>query len=172
MKLGSLKKMDPIKLTARIPNESLRKRALDLVMTVSIPFNRWLGFRFERIDADQVVVLSPPRKLRENHVGGAHACSLALMGEYAAGMCVAARYGIEDFRLIIGRLEIDYHKQGRGWLRAEALAPAEWPELVDGEAWIEMTTTITDSRAQPVATCKTKWQLKEWSRVRRGARRE
>lgn len=167
MKLGlsSLKKIDPIKLTAKIPNENLRMRALDVVMTLSVPFNRWLGFRFEQIGEDRVVVVSPPRKLRENHVGGAHACCLALMGEYAAGMCVAAHFGIEDYRLIIGKLEIDYFKQGRGWLRAEALAPEAWPELNDGEVWIDMSTKITDSKGDHVATCKTKWQLKNWSLV-------
>ncbi len=164
--LLDLKKIDPIKLTARIPNETLRKRVLDVVMTVSVPFNRWLGFRFERIGEDRVVVISPPRRLRENHVGGAHACCLALMGEYAAGMCIASHYGIDGHRLIIGKLDIDYHKQGRGWLRAEASAPTAWPEPRDGEAWIDMETRITDSKDGHVATCKTKWQLKDWSRVR------
>ncbi|MCM2283111.1 MAG: DUF4442 domain-containing protein [Bdellovibrionaceae bacterium] len=166
LNFNPLQHVDPIQLSAKIPNESLRRRALDVLMTVSIPFNRWLGFRFEHIGEDRVVVLSPPRKLRENHVGGAHACSLALMGEYAAGACIATHYGLQGNRLIIGKLEVDYHRQGRGWLRAEAHAPAEWPQPQEGEAWLDMVTKITDSKNVEVATCKTRWQLKSWSRVR------
>jgi acyl-coenzyme A thioesterase PaaI-like protein len=160
-----LKGVDPIKLTERISNPVVRKRILDTVMSLNIPFNRWVGLRIDEIDEDRVVVLSPPTRLRQNHVGGTHAACLVLLGEYAAGMCVANHYGIEEHRLIIGSLSIDYHKQGLGLLRAEARAPSEWPSLVDGEAWIEMTTHITNEKGEDVATCRTKWQLKDWSQV-------
>lgn len=160
-----LKNVDPIKLTAKIPNPAVRNRVLDIVMSFGIPFNRWLGLHIDEIGPEKVVIISPPRKLRENHVRGTHACCLALIGEYAAGMCIAHHYGVEEHRLIIGALNIDYHKQGRGTLRGEALAPTNWPELEDGEAWIDMTTKITDEKGEEVATCRTKWQLKDWSQV-------
>lgn len=160
-----LRRVDPIKLTDKISNPAVRKRVLDAVMSLNIPFNRWVGLRIEEIDADRVVVLSPPTRLRQNHVGGTHAACLVLLGEYAAGMCIANHYGMEEHRLIIGALSIDYHKQGHGLLRGEVKAPSEWPELVDGEAWIELTTQITNEKGEDVATCRTKWQLKDWSQV-------
>lgn len=165
LKSKGLKRVDPIKLTEKIPNETMRKRVLDTVMCLNIPFNRWVGLRIDEISEEKVVVLSPPTRLRQNHVGGTHAACLALLGEYAAGLCVANHYGIEEHRLIIGSLSVEYHKQGHGLLRGEALAPSPWPELVDGEAWIEMTTKITNEKGEDVATCKTKWQLKDWSQV-------
>jgi len=159
-------KLNPFELTQQIPFSGLRQRALDVIMNLAIPFNRWLGFRILEASSEKVVVMSPPTKLRENHVGGAHACALALMGEYAAGLCVAKHYGMTEYRLIIGQLSIDYHKQGRGRLWAEALAPETWPEVVEGEAWIEMTTQIQNQKGESIATCRTKWQLKKWDKVR------
>jgi acyl-coenzyme A thioesterase PaaI-like protein len=159
------KRADPIKLTEKIPNPKIRNRVLDLVMSYNVPFNRWLGLHIDEIADNHVVITSPPTRLRQNHVGGTHACCLALMSEYAAGMCIANHYGIEEHRLIIGKLEIDYHKQGKGKLRSEAKAPAEWPELTNGEVWIDMVTEVRDEKNDLISVCKTKWQLKDWSQV-------
>jgi acyl-coenzyme A thioesterase PaaI-like protein len=161
-------KFDPIRLVDKIPNEKLRHRVLDTVLALTIPFNRWLGMRIETLEDDHVVVFSPPTRLRQNHVGGAHACSLALLGEYPAGLCVANHYGIDENRMIIAHLSIDYHKQGRGLLRAEAKAPAAWPKIDADGAWLEMKTEITDSKGDLVAVCHTRWQLKPWSAVGKG----
>jgi acyl-coenzyme A thioesterase PaaI-like protein len=158
-------KLDPIQLSQKIPNAFFRKRVLDMLLNIGIPFNRWLRMRIDRIDTDCVTIISPNTVLRRNHVGGAHACALALLGEYAAGLLVAQNFSIDQHRMIIGSLSIEYHKQGRGVLKGEALAPDSWPELVDGEAWVEMTTEITNAKAESVATCKTRWQVKEWTQV-------
>jgi acyl-coenzyme A thioesterase PaaI-like protein len=160
-------KIDPFRVADRIPVDRLRRRALDVLLNVTVPFNRWLGFRLLAATPERVEVLSPEAVLRRNHVGGAHACALALMGEYPAGILIAQRFPIESYRVIIGELRAQYHKQGRGALRAEALAPSEWPELdEDGQAWVEMQTRITNGKGELVAECFTKWQIKEWRRVR------
>lgn len=164
-KFSDLKEIDPIKLTDKIPYPDLRKRVLDVVMSINIPFNRWLGLKITEISDERAVVVSPPTRLRQNHVGATHACCLALIGEYAAGMCLANHYGVDEHRLIIGHLSIDYHKQGRGRLTGISKAPSEWPTLKDGEAWVEMVTEITNEKGEAVATCRTKWQLKNWSEV-------
>ena len=162
-----MKTFDPIRATKQIPFLSLRRRALDLLLTISIPFNRWLGLRIAELSPERVEVLSPDRRLRRNHVGGAHACALALMGEYAAGLLVAQQFPLSQYRMIIGGLNIEYVKQGRGSLKAVANAPEAWPELDrDGQAWVEMKTRISTSEDALVATCTTRWQVKEWSKVR------
>lgn len=160
-------KFDFLPLLDKIPNKKVRNWVLDLALDLIIPFNRNLGFHIEKISIDGVIVDSPDRTRRENHVGGAHACALALLGEYPAGLLVAQRFPPHEFRPIISKLHVDYFKQGRGTLRAEALPPKEWPALVDGEGWVEMTTTIRNEKDETVATCLTKWQVKEWSRVRK-----
>lgn len=158
-------KFNPFKMVEKIPSTKLRNRALDVVMTVGIPFNRWLGLRLAKVSDEQVVVVSPATTLRQNHVGGAHACALALIGEYAAGMLAARHYDPKTTRLIIGKLEIDYYKQGKGTLVGSAEAPVNWPEIVNGEAWLDMKTEITNKAGETVAICKTRWQLKDWGQV-------
>ena len=160
-------KYDPFRLTANIPSDGLRRRALDLLLNIGIPFNRWLGYRVEAVSEDRVVVRSSDVILRRNHVGGAHACALALMGEYAAGLVIAQTFPVESYRVIIGELRVVYKKQGRGVLRGEAVAPEAWPEFDDDDqTWIEMKTLIRDSANEVVAECFTKWQVKQWSKVR------
>ena len=159
-------KYDPFRLADRIPYEPIRRRALDLMLTVGIPFNRWLGLRLGAVEPGRVQVLSPESTLRRNHVGGAHACALALIGEYAAGLVIAQQFPIERFRVIIGELKVRYHKQGRGLLKGEAVAPEAWPSFDDeGQAWVPMTTRIQNEKGDLVAECETLWQVKEWNRV-------
>ena len=160
-------KFDPIKFTEKIPVDSLRRKAMDVLLTVGIPFNRWLGMRLDHLDTHKVRVISPPAVLRRNHVGSAHACSLALLGEYPAGLIVAQEYPSDKFRMIISSLNIEYSKQGRGVLYGEALAPDNWPDLIDDEGWIEMKTEITNEKAETIAICKTTWQVKSWDRIER-----
>jgi hypothetical protein len=152
-------KINPFKLTQKVPSSKVRNRMLDVLLNIGIPFNRWLS-------EESVVVVAPETIVRQNHVGGAHACALALIGEYAAGVLVAQHYSFDDYRIIIGSLEVQYHKQGRGALVGTVTAPEVWPKLQDGEAWIEMKTEITNKKAELVAVCTTKWQVKSWSKVR------
>ena len=161
-------RFNPIELSQKIPIPQIRKRALDLMLNVGIPFNRWLGYRIAEIGPCEVVVVSPDRKLRENHVGGAHACALALMGEYPAGLLVAQQFPIDQYRFIISELHIKYFKQGFGELTAVARAPQQWPQMrpraTDSklEAWVELTTEITNEGKEKIAECFTKWQVKPW----------
>jgi acyl-coenzyme A thioesterase PaaI-like protein len=158
-------KMNPFKLTEKVTISKVRRRMLDVLLNIGIPFNRWLGMRLLQVSEESVVVASPDTVLRQNHVGGAHACALALIGEYAAGVLVAQHYSFDEYRIIIGSLDVQYHKQGRGPLVGTVSAPEIWPKLTQGEAWVEMKTEITNSKAEVVAVCTTKWQVKAWSKV-------
>jgi acyl-coenzyme A thioesterase PaaI-like protein len=170
---GKSAPFDPIdftgKLMGKIPGglagESARRRLLDLLLTLGIPFNRWLGLRIGEIGETRVTIVSPPSVLRRNHVGTAHACAQALIGEYAAGLLVAQRFPLDTYRMIIGRLEIDYHKAGHGTLYGTSKAPAQWPELENEEGWVPMETEITDEKGTLVSVCRTRWQVKSWQRI-------
>jgi acyl-coenzyme A thioesterase PaaI-like protein len=170
------KKFDPISSTAQLSQflsgalpivggDAVRRRMLDVLLNIGVPFNRWLGLRIKKFTPQTVSIESPPSVLRRNHVGTAHACAQALIGEYAAGLVVAQNFTIDDYRIIIGKLEIEYHKAGRGHLLGMAHAPNEWPKLIDGEGWVEMKTEITDEKANLISVCQTKWQVKSWQRI-------
>lgn len=174
---SSMGRLNPIALTGQMttyipegfPKEGVRRRVLDVMLNIGIPFNRWLGLRIKTFESDKVVIESPETVLRRNHVGTAHACALALIGEYPAGLLVAQKFPLEKYRMIIGKLEIEYHKAGRGTLIGAAKAPEAWPVLNGDEAWVEMETQITNKKGDLVAVCKTRWQIKPWDKVRSGA---
>lgn len=149
-----------------IPNPQIKNRLLDAAFSLAIPFNRWLGMKIETLSPELVRVISPPKILRRNHVGGAHACALALLGEYPAGILISQNFSIQDYRIIISKLSVDYAKQGRGTLIGEARAPEVWPKEGDGEIWLEMKTIIKNTKGDLVATVETKWQLKKWELVK------
>lgn len=152
-------------LPALLPREGIRRRTLDILLSVGVPFNRWLGFRIKEITKDRVIIESPPTVLRRNHVGTAHACAQALLGEYPAGLVVAQHFPLDTYRFIISKLDIEYFKPGRGTLTGTAHAPAVIPELENGEGWIEMQTSITNENGEQIALCKTRWQVKSWERI-------
>lgn len=160
-------KFDLFKIISKIPNENLQRRLLDHAIEWAIPFNKNLKFHIKQLDDKFVAIESPHTHRRKNHIGGAHACALALLGEYPAGILIAKHYTPEQFRFIIAHLSVNYFKQGRGLLTAETKAPAEWPEIKEGEVWIEMTTTVSDDKNEKVAEIFTRWQVKTWSMVRK-----
>ena len=164
----NFKLMNLTKYAEMIPIPQIKNRVMDLAINLAIPFNRWLGMRIETLSPLQVRVISPPRVLRQNHVGGAHACALALLGEYPAGILISQNFSVEEYRIIISKLLVDYEKQGRGTLIGEALAPLEWPkEDEKGDIWVDMKTVIQNTKGELVATVQTKWQLKKWSAVKK-----
>jgi acyl-coenzyme A thioesterase PaaI-like protein len=159
-------KVDPIAMANKIPFESMRLTALTQFLNIGIPFNTGLGMKITKLTPEEVQIQSPPKRKRENHVGSSHACFLALLSEYPAGVLIAQKYSFEKYRIIISQLNIEYFKQGRGTLTSTVKGPQIWPELVNGEMFIDMQTEITNEKSERISLCKTKWQIKEWSQVK------
>ncbi|MEZ4752006.1 MAG: DUF4442 domain-containing protein [Bdellovibrionota bacterium] len=158
---------DPVSQTKHL-SPKLRLTVLNTLLTIGIPFNKGLGLRLFEFTEKKVVVKSLPKRRRRNHVGGAHACALALLGEYPAGLLVAQQFPFSEYRIIIGELKVEYEKQGRGVLFSEVEAPDSWPTF-DGQnddLWITLKTTIHNESREVVARAETRWQIKPWSKVR------
>jgi acyl-coenzyme A thioesterase PaaI-like protein len=159
-------KIDVFKYLEKIPNDFIKNRVADGVFNVFIPFNLLLGMKIKMLSPDKCEVASYGAWKTKNHVGGAHACFLALMGEYPAGLLLAQIYSPENYRMIISELHMEYMKQGRGFVKSVARRPMQPPEFCEGEAFVPMVTDIFNKKGELIATAKTKWQLKEWSQVR------
>lgn len=166
MNLDILKQFDLIKISEKLP-ETLRLKALAKALDLTVPFNFGLGIEIEKLTPDEVVLRAPDRRKRRNHVGSAHACFLALLSEYPAGLLIAQLYSFKKYRIIISKLEIEYFKQGRGILRGIAHKPETLPPFTDGEAFLDMKTEIVNVKNECVSICKTHWQIKEWDKVRK-----
>lgn len=146
--------------------------ALDKVLRLGIPFNAPHGFTIRNISPDQVKVSLPNRKLNHNHIGGVHACAMATVGEYCAGLSLLASFGISKHRLIMSELSVTYTWQGRTDLEGicspavidkEAIKTA----LEEGKTYSQPLETIIQEvkTGREVARVKTTWQLKPWTKV-------
>lgn len=151
----------------QIPFPRLRHRLQDLALEVKIPFNRSLGLHISHWDNVECEVRSAERRRRHNHVGGAHACFLALMAEYPAGLVLAKNFSTQNYRLILKELKMTYEKQGRGPLRSSSRRPAELILSVVDTLDVSMRTEIRDAKDQVIAVGETLWQIKPWEKVRK-----
>lgn len=146
--------------------------ALDKLMRVGIPFNAPHGFKIKTLNKDAVIISLPNRKLNHNHLGGIHACAMATVGEYCAGMSLLTSFGISKYRLILAELNVKYTYQGRVELEGVC-----YPNQIDVEAVAaglekegkylqKLTTTVRDLNGKEVAEVTTVWQLKNWEQVK------
>lgn len=151
---------------------SFNLMALDKVLRVGIPFNAPHGLKIKTLNKDAVIVALPNRKLNHNHLGGIHACAMATVGEYCAGLSLLASFGISKYRLIMSEMNVTYSYQGR--VDLEGICS---PHQIDVEAIRDgledqgkysqkLITTIRDLNGKEVAEVTTVWQLKNWEQVK------
>ncbi len=146
--------------------------ALDKVLRIGIPFNAPHGFKIKTLNRDAVIISLPNRKLNHNHIGGIHACAMATVGEYCAGMSLLTSFGISKYRLILSELNVKYTYQGR--VDLEGIC---YPNQIDVDAVTRgletegkylqpLKTIIRDLNGKEVAEVTTVWQLKNWEQVK------
>lgn len=152
------------------PNK-LNLMALDKVLTLGIPFNAPHGFKIKTLSPDAVIIALPNRKLNHNHLGGVHACAMATVGEYCAGLSLLTSFGISKYRLIMSELNVKYSYQGR--VDLEGFCSPHQIDVENLKAGLEaegkysqkLVTTIRDLNGKEVAEVTTVWQLKNWEQV-------
>lgn len=146
--------------------------ALDKLLTVGIPFNAPHGFKIKTLNQDAVIVALPNRKLNHNHIGGIHACAMATVGEYCAGLSLLQSFGISKYRLILSDLTVKYTYQGRvdleGICSPNQIDVSKVSDALhaDGKYSQELKTIIRDLNGKEVAVVTTVWQLKNWEQVK------
>lgn len=158
-------KIDLFKITKKIKNQKLANLFLDNALKIGIPFNMGMGMKIKLISPTETQIQSFPVYRRQNHVGTAHAISQALLIEYTAGLLIATKYSFEKYRLVLTNIAITYHKPGKGILTGTCHIPDTWPELKEGEMFIDMQTKVHNEKNELVSEGKTTWQLKSWSQA-------
>lgn len=147
----------------------LLNRALDRM----IPFNRPHGFRLVEIKDNHLKTLLPYRKKNFNHIRGLHACALATVSEFTTGFMLVSKLDAKKYRLIMQRLEMDYHYQGKmdaiaefsiaeNWLEEKIFIPLETNDAVTVNCQIK----IIDIKGNHLTTGNVYWQIKDWSKVK------
>jgi acyl-coenzyme A thioesterase PaaI-like protein len=158
---------------AKARTSSFYRMLLNFTVGRMVPFNKPHRFRILEVGDDHIKTLIPYRKSNLNHIKGLHACALATISEFTTGLLLLARLDAKKYRLIMKRLEMDYHYQGKmdatavftitnDWLEGEIFAPLKNQESVVVECEIK----IHDKAGNHLTTGRVFWQIKDWSRVK------
>lgn len=151
----------------------LYRKLLNWTLNRMIPFNKPHGFEILEIGTDSLKVLLPYRKRNLNHIRGIHACAMATVTEFTSGLLLISKLDPKKFRLIMQRLEMDYHFQGKmdafasysvtdEWLEEKVFTPLKTADSVV----IACHVDIHDSENNHLTTGKVFWQVKDWQKVR------
>jgi hypothetical protein len=138
-----------------------------------VPFNKPHGFEIVAIEDYRVRIRIPYKRKNFNHIKGLHACALATISEYATGLMLLSRLGFDKYRLIMQRLEMDYHYQGKMEAFAEFVISEDWmnahiynPLQKDDAIVIICEIRIHDAKGNHLTTGKVYWQIKNWAKVK------
>lgn len=165
--------IDLNRAVAKARTSSLHLSLLNLALNRIVPFNKPHGFRIIEIGDDHIITLIPYRKRNLNHIKGLHACALATLSEFTTGLLLLTRLDGSKYRLIMQRLEMDYHYQGKmdamatysitkETIRQQILEPLETGDSVV----IVCEVKIHDREGNHLTTGRVHWQVKDWGKVR------
>src|SRR5690606_30706300 len=160
-------------LFTKAKRSSFYRVLLNLALNRMIPFNKPHHFKILEIGSDSLKVLLPYRKRNFNHIRGIHACAMATVTEFTSGLMLISKLDPKKFRIIMQRLEMDYHYQGKmdafasytvsnEWIEKNVYAPLKTADSVV----ITCEVSIHDSASNHLTTGKVFWQVKEWQKVR------
>jgi acyl-coenzyme A thioesterase PaaI-like protein len=138
-----------------------------------VPFNRPHRFRVVEIEDHFLKALIPYRRSNFNHIRGLHACALATISEFATGFLLLSRLDMKKYRLIMQRIEMDYHYQGKMDAFAEFRTSEQWlqekiigPLATQDSVVVPCEIKIHDVKGNHITTGKVYWQVKDWQKVR------
>lgn len=138
-----------------------------------VPFNKPHGFTIVEVEDYRLKTRLPYRKRNLNHIRGLHACALATITEFTTGFLLVSRLDPARYRLIMKRLEMEYHFQGKMDAFAEFSISEAWLEqhiytpLGDADAVVvNCTLKIHDEKGNHLTTGNVYWQIKAWDRVK------
>lgn len=162
------------KLVDKLLTESsnpLKLKILQKIFNTGIAFNIPHGFKFINLTDSSAQISLPYKRLNMNHLSGIHACAIATLGEYPAGLSLIKNFSPSKHRLIMKKLNAEYFLQAREDLLGTAKITKEEVERLKKEIELNeksevlMETEITNSQNEVVAIIQTTWQIKSWNQV-------
>ncbi len=152
---------------------SFYRQLLNWSLDQMIPFNKPHKIRVLEIGDYHIKTLLPYRKKNFNHIKGLHACALATVSEFTTGFLLLSKLDAKKYRLIMQRLEMDYHYQGKMDAIASFSISEDWlkefiyvPLLLQDAVIIVCEIKILDLKGNHLTTGKVHWQVKDWQKVK------
>lgn len=165
--------LDPAKIIEKAKHSAFWRWVLNQSLYRMVPFNRPHKFQVVEIGDHLLKALIPYRKSNFNHIRGLHACALATISEFTTGFLLLSRLDIKKYRLIMQRIEMDYHFQGKMDAFAEFKTSDEWfqqqiilPLKTQDAVIVPCEIKIHDVKGNHISTGKVFWQIKAWTKVK------
>ena len=165
--------MDPKKLIAKASNSSFYRKLLSYSLNRMVPFNKPHRFSIEEVNSRKIKIKLPYIKRNLNHLKGLHACALATLAEVSSGFLLISNLNPKKYRLILQKLDMEYHYQGKSAGFAEFVIEESWwkekvlgPIEADGLVLIPCKVEIKDIDENLLATGIAHWQIKDWQKVK------
>ena len=165
--------LDTSTLLERAKSSKRHLALLNFGLARMIPFNKPHGFKIKNIGDHSVEVSIPYKKANFNHIKGIHACALATASEYSTGLVLLNSLNSKKYRIIMQRMEMDYHYQAKmdtvvkfeiseEWLKNEVIEP-----LKDKESIVVCCEPKAyDKDGNHLTTGHIYWQIKDWAKVK------
>ncbi len=165
--------MDLAGLVQKAEKSSLYRRILSWSLNRMVPFNKPHRFKIKAVSQEQLQVILPYRKRNLNHLKGLHACALATLAEVSSGFLLVIRLNPKKYRLILQKLEVEYHYQGKMdavseftidelWLEKKVITPLQNQDSIV----LPCEVKIHDTEGNHLATGTAHWQIKNWQKVK------
>jgi hypothetical protein len=165
--------LDPNVVFQKAKSSAFYLRILNWSLNRMIPFNKPHGFKVVSLTDYSLKTIIPYRKSNFNHIRGLHACALATISEFTTGFLLVSKLDGKKFRLIMQRLEMNYHYQGKldafatfeiseDWLNEKIYMPLTKNESVV----VNCEVKIIDAKGNHLTTGNVFWQIKDWNKVK------
>lgn len=165
--------MDIRKIVNKAKHSSFYLKVLNFSLNRMVPFNRPHGFRILELGDAHIKTIVPYRKANFNHIRGIHACALATLSEFTTGFLLLSRLDARKYRLIMERIEIDYHYQAKMDALATFKISREWiekhifqPLTSTAKTSVDCEVLIHDRDNNHISTARVRWQIKSWKDVK------
>ena len=161
------------KIVQKAKSSAIQLKLLNLALSRMIPFNKPHGFKIIELGDHHLKALLPYKKSNFNHIKGLHACALATLSEFSTGFLLLTRLDASKYRLIMKKIEIEYHYQGKKdavarfevtdqWIEEEVITPLQNDDAVT----VICEVQIHDKAGNHLTTGRVHWQIKDWSKVK------
>ncbi len=164
---------DPANILEKAKSSSFYLKILNWALARMIPFNKPHGFKVVEVGDNHLRTIIPYKKSNFNHIKGLHACGLATISEFTTGFMLISKLDMKKYRIIMQRLEMEYHYQGKMDAYAEYRLEDDWmdkeiyePLKTQDAVVLPFVIKIHDAKGNHLTTGKIFWQIKDWSKVK------
>lgn len=165
--------LDAAKILEKAKRSAFWLWVLNRLHVRMVPFNIPHQFEIVELSDDRLKAKIPYRRSNFNHIRGLHACALATLSEFVTGFLLLTRLDPTKYRIIMQRMEMDYHFQGKMDAFAEFQLTEDWytREIVEpltraDAVVVPCTVKVIDAKGNHLTTGVVYWQVKNWSKVK------